>query len=80
MVSDLQTGHLLMVERSGGEEGLSSFELMMYNAVISMPVLTGLLVITGEFKHSIPILIEKVRGVTLWREKYTHSLCLIGYV
>ena len=54
-----------MVERSGGEEGLSSSELMMYNAVLSMPVLMGLLVITGEFKQSIPMLIEKVRDITL---------------
>lgn len=76
-VFNLQTGHLLMVEQSGGEEGLSSSELMMYNAVLSMPVLMGLLVITGEFKQSIPMLIEKVRVITLcisncfW--KCTHS-------
>lgn len=59
----LQTVYLLLVERSGGEKGLSSTELMLYNAVLSLPFLVFVVLVTGEFKTALPLLLDKVRDV-----------------
>jgi len=39
MSCGLQTGYLLLVERSGAEKGIGSWELLFYNAVLSIPFL-----------------------------------------
>jgi len=49
------------VERSGVEDGLSSFELLLYNAVLSLPVLSTMIVATGEAQVSFPELLVQVR-------------------
>lgn len=54
--------YLVLVEKSGAEEGLTSIEIMFYNALISLPFLFFLIIATGEFPHSISILYEKVRN------------------
>lgn len=56
----LQTMYLVLVERSGAEEGLSSVEIMFYNSVLSLPFLMFLIIATGEFPNSISILFAKV--------------------
>lgn len=50
----LQTTYLLMVERSGTEKGYNSNELLLYNALLSLPVLLLLVWATGESAVSIP--------------------------
>ena len=35
----LQTGYLLLVERSGAEKGVGTSELLFYNALLSIPFL-----------------------------------------
>lgn len=52
--------YLVLVERSGAEEGLSSVEIMLYNSVLSLPFLMFLIIATGEFPNSISILFAKV--------------------
>ncbi|GJP48779.1 hypothetical protein CLOM_g8060 [Closterium sp. NIES-68] len=54
-----QTFYLLLVEKSGAEQGMSSFELMFYNALLSLPFLGAILLCTNELPHSIPLLFTK---------------------
>ncbi|GBG69519.1 hypothetical protein CBR_g4355 [Chara braunii] len=54
----LQTTYLLLVERSGKEKGLNSNELLLYNAVLSLPVLLVLIVVTGESKLSLQAIVS----------------------
>ena len=61
---ELQTMYLVLVERSGAEDGLSSVEIMFYNSFLSLPVLTFLIIITGEFPSSLALLFAKVRILT----------------
>lgn len=39
MSCGLQTGYLLLVERSGVEKGIGTAELLFYNALLSIPFL-----------------------------------------
>lgn len=52
--------YLLLVEKSGAEDGLSSFDLMFYNSLLSIPFLLLLILISGEVSHSLVLLYEKV--------------------
>lgn len=56
-----QTMYLVLVERSGAEDGLSSVEIMFYNSFLSLPFLLFLIIATGEFPNSLAILSAKVR-------------------
>ena len=48
MSCTLQATYLILVERTGAERGVGSVELLMYNSVISIPVLLFLVVARGE--------------------------------
>ncbi|XP_043711347.1 UDP-galactose/UDP-glucose transporter 7 isoform X3 [Telopea speciosissima] len=54
-----QTMYLVLVERSGAEDGLSSVEIMFYNGFLSFPFLLFLIVATGEFPNSLTLLFVK---------------------
>ncbi|AQL08126.1 UDP-N-acetylglucosamine (UAA) transporter family, partial [Zea mays] len=54
-----QTMYLILVEKSGAEDGLSSVDLMFYNNILSLPFLFFLIIATGEFPHSLTILPAK---------------------
>ena len=41
-------GYLLVVERTGAERGMSSIEIMVYNAMLSLPPLFLVVLATGE--------------------------------
>lgn len=56
----MQTMYLILVEKSGAEDGLSSVELMFYNSVLSLPFLFFIIIATGEFPYSLSVLSEKV--------------------
>lgn len=56
----LQTMYLVMVEKSGAEDGLSSIEIMFYNSFLSLPFLLFLIIVTGEFPNSLSLLLAKV--------------------
>jgi solute carrier family 35 protein len=55
-----QTMYLVLVEKSGAEDGLSSVDLMFYNSILSLPFLFFLIIATGEFPHSLAVLSAKV--------------------
>ncbi|KAL6012314.1 UDP-galactose/UDP-glucose transporter 7 [Asimina triloba] len=55
-----QTMYLVLVEKSGAEDGLSSVELMLYNGLLSLPFLMFLIIATGEFPRSLSFLLQKV--------------------
>ncbi|RWW20509.1 hypothetical protein GW17_00015380, partial [Ensete ventricosum] len=77
-----QTMYLVLVEKSGAEEGLSSVEIMFYNSLLSLPFLLFLIIATGEFPHSLAVLSGKVRITTLLMRvfvKYTFAYTL-GFV
>ena len=57
----LQTMYLLLVEKSGAQDGLSSIEIMFYNSFLSLPFLSFLIIATGEFPNSVLLLLAKVR-------------------
>jgi solute carrier family 35 protein len=61
---ELQTMYLVLVERSGAEDGLSSIEIMFYNSFLSLPFLIFLIIATGEFPYSLALLFAKVRILT----------------
>ncbi|XP_027180536.1 UDP-galactose/UDP-glucose transporter 7 isoform X2 [Coffea eugenioides] len=83
-----QTMYLVLVERSGAEDGLSSIEIMFYNSFLSLPFLLFLIIATGEFPNSLSLLLAKstslsflvilllslVMGIVL---NYTMFLCTI---
>ncbi|KAF2302815.1 hypothetical protein GH714_008551 [Hevea brasiliensis] len=83
-----QTMYLILVERSGAEDGLSSVEIMFYNSFLSLPFLMFLIIATGEFPYSLSFLFAKsnslsflvililslVMGIVL---NYTMFLCTI---
>ncbi|KAK6237099.1 hypothetical protein QUC31_020887 [Theobroma cacao] len=83
-----QTMYLVLVEKSGVEDGLSSVEIMFYNSFLSLPFLLFLIIATGEFPNSLSILFAKsnsfsflvilllslVMGIAL---NYTMFLCTI---
>lgn len=54
-----QTMYLVLVEKSGAEDGLSSIEIMLYNSVLSIPFLLFLIIATGEFPNSLSLLLAK---------------------
>jgi solute carrier family 35 protein len=56
--------YLVLVERSGAEDGLSSVEIMFDNSFLSLPFLIFLIIITGEFPNSLALLFAKVRILT----------------
>ncbi|XWS72803.1 hypothetical protein CRYUN_Cryun02cG0072000 [Craigia yunnanensis] len=56
-----QTMYLVLVEKSGAEDGLSSVEIMFYNSFLSLPFLLFLIIVTGEFPNSLSLLFAKVR-------------------
>jgi len=58
-----QTMYLLLVEKSGAEDGLSSFDLMFYNSLLSIPFLLLLILISGEVSHSLVLLYEKANSI-----------------
>lgn len=53
--------YLVLVEKSGAEDGLSSIEIMFYNSFLSLPFLLFLIIVTGEFPNSLTVLFAKVR-------------------
>ncbi|XP_078157770.1 UDP-N-acetylglucosamine (UAA) transporter family isoform X2 [Carex rostrata] len=83
-----QTMYLVLVEKSGAEDGLSSIELMYYNSLLSLPFLLFIIIATGEFPTSFSVLSDKaisigflailalslVMGIVL---NYTMFLCTI---
>ncbi|XP_041022471.1 LOW QUALITY PROTEIN: UDP-galactose/UDP-glucose transporter 7-like [Juglans microcarpa x Juglans regia] len=54
-----QTMYLVLVEKSGAEDGLSSVEIMFYNSILSLPFLLFLIIATGEFPNSFSLLFAK---------------------
>lgn len=54
-----QTMYLVLVEKSGAEDGLSSVELMFYNGYLSLPFLLFLIIATGEFPNCVYLLFDK---------------------
>ncbi|XP_027354330.1 UDP-galactose/UDP-glucose transporter 7 [Abrus precatorius] len=54
-----QTMYLVLVEKSGAEDGLSSVEIMFYNSFLSLPFLMFLIIATGEFPYSLSVLFAK---------------------
>ncbi|CAK9185109.1 unnamed protein product [Ilex paraguariensis] len=56
-----QTMYLILVERSGAEDGFSSVEIMLHNSFLSLPCLLFLIIATGEFPNSLSLLFAKVR-------------------
>ncbi|CAN6985376.1 unnamed protein product, partial [Brassica rapa subsp. trilocularis] len=51
--------YLLVVEKSGAQDGLSSIEIMFYNSFLSLPFLSFLIIATGEFPNSVLLLLAK---------------------
>lgn len=83
-----QTMYLVLVEKSGAEDGMSSIEIMFYNSLLSLPFLMFLIVAMGEFPSSLSLLFAKsssfsfllillislVMGIVL---NYTMFLCTV---
>ncbi|KAF5743384.1 putative UDP-sugar transporter [Tripterygium wilfordii] len=59
-----QTMYLVLVEKSGVEDGLSSVEIMFYNSFLSLPVLIFLIIATGEFPNSVSLLFAKSNSLS----------------
>lgn len=57
--------YLVLVERSGAEDRLSSVEIMFYNSILSLPVLLFLIIATREFPDSLGVLLAKVRSLPM---------------
>eukprot|EP00271_Cylindrocystis_brebissonii_P009103 TRINITY_DN23753_c0_g1_i1.p1 TRINITY_DN23753_c0_g1~~TRINITY_DN23753_c0_g1_i1.p1 ORF type:complete len:373 (+),score=66.26 TRINITY_DN23753_c0_g1_i1:458-1576(+) len=76
----LQTTYLIMVERSGTEKGYNSNELLLYNAVLSLPVLILLTWGTGELRFALPALTTLLGTNFLWLVIVSLLMgCLLNY-
>ncbi|KAG4915006.1 hypothetical protein JHK87_052563 [Glycine soja] len=53
------TLYLVLVEKSGAEDELSSLEIMFYNSFLSLPFFMFLIIATGEFPNSLSVLFAK---------------------
>ncbi|XP_057521427.1 UDP-galactose/UDP-glucose transporter 7 isoform X2 [Amaranthus tricolor] len=54
-----QTMYLVLVEKSGAEDGFSSVEIMFYNSFLSLPFLLLIVVATREIPDSLSLLFAK---------------------
>jgi len=84
LLTHTQTMYLVLVEKSGAEDGLSSLEIMFYNSFLSLPFLMFLIVATGEFPNSLSVLFAKVRILTWflvleWIHDYTTMNWIFGH-
>lgn len=61
-----QTMYLVLVEKSGAEDGLSSVEIMFYNSILSLPFLMFLIIATGEFPTSLSLLFAKSTSISFF--------------
>ncbi|KAK8952903.1 hypothetical protein KSP40_PGU005976 [Platanthera guangdongensis] len=61
-----QTMYLVLVEKSSAEDGLTSVEIMFYNAILSLPCLLLLIIATAEFPQSLSLLLEKAHTFTFF--------------
>lgn len=59
-----QTMYLVLVEKSGAEDGLSSVDIMFYNSFLSLPFLLFLIIATREFPDSLYSLLVKSSSLT----------------
>lgn len=59
-----QTMYLVLVEKSGAEDGLSSIEIMFYNSFLSLPVLVFIVIATREVPDSISLLFAKSSSIS----------------
>ncbi|THG01480.1 hypothetical protein TEA_010310 [Camellia sinensis var. sinensis] len=80
-----QTMYLVLVEKSGAEDGLSSVEIMFYNSFLSLPFLVFLIIATGEFPDSLSLLFAKAQTFLVRTippkevpHIYTATCCFIG--
>ncbi|CAI5514770.1 unnamed protein product [Closterium sp. Naga37s-1] len=71
-----QTFYLLLVEKSGAEQGISSFELMFYNALLSLPFLGAILLCTNELPTSVPLLFTMCAESSTFTVAVTASLVM----
>ncbi|CAM0913181.1 unnamed protein product [Alopecurus aequalis] len=71
-----QTMYLILVEKSGADDGLSSMELMFYNSILSLPFLFFIIIATGEFPHSLVVLSEKVSSMDTTSGSFTVILLI----
>ncbi|KAK9797084.1 hypothetical protein WJX73_006121 [Symbiochloris irregularis] len=62
----LQASYLLLVERSGAEKGVGVAELLVYNAVLSMPFLLVAVVGMGELVQIIPLAHAALASLGAW--------------
>ncbi|KAH9760149.1 UDP-galactose/UDP-glucose transporter 7 [Citrus sinensis] len=63
-----QTMYLVLVEKSGAEDGLSSVEIMFYNSFLSLPFLSN------SFSFLVILILSLVMGIIL---NFTMFLCTI---
>lgn len=69
----LQTGYLLLVERSGAEKGVGTSELLFYNALLSLPFL-----LTVRSWKAVPLAVQQRKryvGVRVPKEAHARKLC-----
>lgn len=69
----LQTGYLLLVERSGAEKGVGTSELLFYNALLSIPFL---LTVRSSDPANGAVHMRVRGGVRLGRREACPAACL----
>lgn len=76
----LQTAYLLAVGRA--KAGLSSWELLLYNSLLSAPILTLLCLANGEANRALRILPTRLAGETGFAASFLGCIalgCLLNY-
>ncbi|KAH8944471.1 hypothetical protein BDL97_13G112500 [Sphagnum fallax] len=72
----LQSTYLLLVERSGSEKGFNSMELLLYNGILSLPVLIGVIFATGEVWDAAEKIIVESRASLMFLPLLAASLLM----
>lgn len=72
----LQSTYLILVEKSGKEHGYNSHELLLYNAVLSLPVLFVLILCSGEGSAAVSAFDERMKSSKFFLALLIFSLFL----
>jgi solute carrier family 35 protein len=76
----LQAAYLLLVEFSGAKQGVTTSELLTYNAVLSLPFIAAVVVLSGEGFAAVPALGAAMAAHGTWRIVALLGMCSISGV
>ena len=76
----LQAAYLLLVEFSGAKQGVTTSELLTYNAVLSLPFISAVVMLSGEGFEAIPAITQAISSHGAWYTLLLLATCSLSGV